>query len=347
MPQSSSNVILAKTRAMYGNCLKAQNFADLLACHSVGEIAAYLKQNTSYATVLQDINEATIHRGHLESLLRRKLFNDYASLSRYDFTVGAHVSDYLIQQGEIQQIERCLRLMSAGRADEIIFSIPLFFASRFRFDYRKMSRAKTYDELLESLEGTPYHKILSLYRPEENGRIRLTEIENALYRRLVETLYAIIDGTKGELHKQLISLCGSQVEAQNVSRIIRMKAYFGASPDVIRANLLPWGRSIPRRVMDDMLEAGSPQEVLDIYYATTAGRQIPEEQRTFSHDLYHRAPYFNARHYIHFSSYAMVVMISYVIITEVELDDIINIIEGVRYGLTPEEIKPMLVLVEH
>lgn len=40
-------------------------------------------------------------------------------------------------------------------------------------------------------------------------------------------------------------------------------------------------------------------------------------------------------------------MISYVIITEVELDDIINIIEGVRYGLTPEEIKPMLVLVEH
>ena len=347
MPQSSSNVILAKTRAMYGNCLKAQNFADLLACHSVGEIAAYLKQNTSYATVLQDINEATIHRGHLESLLRRKLFNDYASLSRYDFTVGAHVSDYLIQQGEIQQIERCLRLMSAGRADEIIFSIPLFFASRFRFDYRKMSRAKTYDELLESLEGTPYHKILSLYRPEENGRIRLTEIENALYRRLVETLYAIIDGTKGELHKQLISLCGSQVEAQNVSRIIRMKAYFGASPDVIRANLLPWGRSIPRRVMDDMLEAGSPPEVLDIYYATTAGRQIPEEQRALSHDLYHRAPYFNARHYIHFSSYAMVVMISYVIITEVELDDIINIIEGVRYGLTPEEIKPMLVLVEH
>ena len=42
MPQSSSNVILAKTRAMYGNCLKAQNFVDLLACHSVGEIAAYL-----------------------------------------------------------------------------------------------------------------------------------------------------------------------------------------------------------------------------------------------------------------------------------------------------------------
>ena len=119
---------------------------------------------------------------------------------------------------------------------------------------------------------------------ERTGRIVQMEGELSLIHI---SLYAIIDGTKGELHKQLISLCGSQVEAQNVSRIIRMKAYFGASPDVIRANLLPWGRSIPRRVMDDMLEAGSPQEVLDIYYATTAGRQIPEEQRAFSHDLYH------------------------------------------------------------
>ena len=89
----SSNVILAKTRAMYGSCLKKQNYADLLACHSVGEIAAYLKQNTAYAAVLQDINETTIHRRHLEALLKRKLFLDYASLSRYDLTVGTHLSD--------------------------------------------------------------------------------------------------------------------------------------------------------------------------------------------------------------------------------------------------------------
>ena len=50
---------------------------------------------------------------------------------------------------------------------------------------------------------------------------------------------------------------------------------------------------------------------------------------------------------MHFSTHPMVVMISYILITEVELDDIINVIEGIRYGLSPEEIKPMLVLVEH
>ena len=77
MPGSfSSNVILAKALAMYGHCLKPQNYKELLACHSVSEIAAYLKTRTSYATALREINEATIHRGYLEMLLRRKLFGD-------------------------------------------------------------------------------------------------------------------------------------------------------------------------------------------------------------------------------------------------------------------------------
>ena len=35
----SSNVILAKARAMYGRCLSAPDFHNLLACHSVSEIA--------------------------------------------------------------------------------------------------------------------------------------------------------------------------------------------------------------------------------------------------------------------------------------------------------------------
>ena len=35
---------------------------------------------------------------------------------------------------------------------------------------------------------------------------------------------------------------------------------------------------------------------------------------------------------------------AYIFIMDIELDDIVNIVEGVRYGLQPEEIKPMLVL---
>ena len=348
MPASpySSNVILAKARAMYGRCLTAQDFHNLLACHSVSEIASYLKNRTAYAGVLADINESTIHRGHLESLLRRKLWNDYASLSRYDRTVGMRMSDYLIQLAEIQQILACLRLMSAGRTQEFFFAMPMFLNGHTHLDLARMAHSKNYAELLDALGNTPYRAILERFPPEE-GRIPFTSIENALYTRLMHTLLSIVNDTKGDLHKELLRLCGSQIDAQNVSRILRLKTYFGADPDTIRSQLLPSGGTIPRKILERMLQASTADEVLSLFFTTPAGRQLPEAHRTFVHDLYHRVPYFNARHDMHFSIHPMVVLVSYVLITEVELDDIINVIEGIRYGLSPEEIKPMLVLDEH
>ena len=340
----SANVILAKARAMYGNCLTAQNYLELLACHSVSEVAGYLKNRTAYASVLSDINESTVHRGHLENLLRRKLYNDYNSLSRYDKTVGMRTSAYLVQREEVDQIMSCLRLLSAGRTEEFFFSMPMFISSHTELDLIRMGHSKSYEELLSALEGTPYKKILELYPPDD-GHIRITEIENALHSRLTKTLLGIVDSTKGRLHEELVSLCGTQIDAQNVTRILRLKTYFHDDTDTIRANLLPSGHTIPPKILDRMLEASSAQEILSLFYSTTAGRLLPESQRALIHDLHHRVPYFNARHHMHYSTHPMVVLISYIIITEVELDDIINIIEGIRYNLSPEEIKPMLVLV--
>ena len=44
MSAMSSNVILAKARAMYGSRLTAADYAALLKCRSVGEAAGYLKK---------------------------------------------------------------------------------------------------------------------------------------------------------------------------------------------------------------------------------------------------------------------------------------------------------------
>lgn len=341
----SANVISAKARAMYGASLKAENYIDLLGCHSVSEAAAYLKSRTSYAAVLADINVSTVHRGHLETLLRRKLFNDYASLSRYDAMVGMRLSGYIIRLSEVQQIVRCLQLMTAGRADEFFFSMPLFFASHSRLDLIRMGHAKTQEELQQALEETPYARILAQFPPQD-GHIQVTRIETALNAYVIEALLAVIDETDGELHSQLVDLCGMEIDTQNVSRILRLKQYFHASPEQIRENLLPSGRCISGKIMDAMIHASTPEEVLRLFWKTRAGKILPEGQRTYTYDLYHRVPYFNARRHIHFSVHPMVVLLSYMILMNVELDDIINIIEGIRYGIPPEEIKPMLVLVE-
>ena len=340
----SANVISAKARALYGKSLSEKNYSDLLACHSVSEVAAYLKNETRYGSVLTQVNEATIHRGYLETLLRHKLLEDYASLMRYDLSVGQHLSDYMIRREEIQQIVLCLRLMNAGRGDEFVLSMPSFFVGHTKLDMFRISRVTSYGELLDALVGTPYHKLLLPFAPKEGEHVSLTPIETALYKRLTETLFDVIDRTSGELRRQMIDLCGAQIDAQNVTRILRLKTFFHADADTIRANLLPNGRCIPARVIEQMVTAPNAEDVLHLFYGTRLGKRVPEEQRAFSYNLPHRVPYFSARHYMHFSTYPMVALFSYMMIMDTELDDIINIIEGIRYGMPPEEIRTMLIL---
>ncbi|MCI8554114.1 MAG: V-type ATPase subunit [Clostridiales bacterium] len=346
MWEYTDNVILARARALYGSRLKPEDFTALLGCHTVAEIAAWLKNRTSYVSVLGAINEANIHRGYLETLLRRKIRNDYASLCRYGFAGGRRLADYLIHREEIGQIISCLRLMSAGRPEEYFYEMPLFLLDTAGIDFVKMSRAASFSELVEALGDTAFARTLQKYPPLEDGTLRIREIENELYRGLTEEVYDTLSDTSGELREQLLDLLGTQGDTQNVTRIVRMKRYFQSPPEEIEKNLLPWSGLISVRVRERMVEAVTAEEVLSLFFATPAGRRIPDEQRGYTHDLYHRAPFYSARHYIRYSVHPMVTLISYIIASDMELNNIINIIEGIRYGMTPEEIRPVLVLAD-
>ncbi|WP_418560379.1 V-type ATPase subunit, partial [Longicatena caecimuris] len=51
----AAGVIAAKARSMLGEQLSAQDYEELLHKRSVAEIAAYLKNGTSYAHALKDV----------------------------------------------------------------------------------------------------------------------------------------------------------------------------------------------------------------------------------------------------------------------------------------------------
>ncbi len=343
----SANALLAKAKAKYGKALKTSDYANMLNCHSVSEIAAYLKNNTAYYDVLNNINVATINRGHLEMLLRRKVFNDYASLTGFDKTIGFKVTDYLIQRTIIELIVSCLRSICAGRVGEFFFDFPMYVMAHTGLDFEQLSRCENYDEFLKAARNTGFFKLLAQYRPKEDGRIRLTEIETALYTKLVQTAYGIISNAHGSARRQLKSLFETRFDAQNVTRILRLKRFFNASPESIRKNLLPYGHSIHKKTIEQMIEAPDADTVVKIFLSTKVGRMIPESQRIYTHDLHHRAPYAAARRLMHCSIHPTVVLLSYIFLTDIELDDIINIIEGIRYRLRPDEIKPMLVLANY
>ncbi len=341
--QYAANAVSARARAIYGKTLRREDYEALLACHSVSEAAAYLKNETSYSDALADINEKTIHRGYLEERLRRRLWTCYASLIRFDISAGSRLSAYLMQREETEHLIQLLRLMNVDRARDYILSLPDFFSSHTKLDLLAVNRAQNMAELVPALAGSLYGRLLSPYAGQPNGELPLTEMETVLHRALAERILDVTAHTTGTLRQEMVDLCGTWIDVQNVTRVWRLKTYFHATEEEIRAVLLPPGGNIPKKTWERLL-AAAPDEMADIFFATPAGRHVPAAQRAFTFDLPERATYFTARHYMHFSVHPMVVLLSYVTIIETEVLDIINIIEGLRYQLPPEEIRPTLVL---
>ncbi|HEX3037929.1 MAG TPA: V-type ATPase subunit [Oscillospiraceae bacterium] len=340
----SSNTLLAKSRAKYGRRLTKQNYDDLLACQTVNEVAYYLKNHTDYAGVLAGINENDIHRGQLETKLKQKMFEDYASLCRYEITIGEDFAQYLIAKSDIEQILHSLLHMQAETPQENVLSMPTFLNRHTRIDLVALGRITTYDDLLNAVSHTPYRKLLEPFRPTEESPLDYTAIENVLYTYLYQSAFdAIKKNARGETAKQLRDLFNTYIDMKNYIYIMRLKTYYEAEPEAIKKCLLPFG-NIQGRVLEEMIHAQNAEELTKLMGKTSIGKRFLKVEHDYIDQVPERTNYLTCRHGIHFSVHPSVVMMSYLFLAQTEVSDLINIIEGIRYKLAPNEIAKLLTI---
>ena len=104
--QHSENAVAAKARAAFGRMLTSSQYDELLRKH------------TAYAQALEGVQDSAIHRGRLETLLRRDLFYQYARLTHYVPGAGAGaIYGYIVPDMEIELILSALRVIISGSGD--------------------------------------------------------------------------------------------------------------------------------------------------------------------------------------------------------------------------------------
>ncbi len=338
----ASNAILAKARAMYGRRLTREDFQALLECSSVGEVAGYLKNKTDYASALSAISESSVHRGQLETKLKQKIFDDYEKLCRYEISIGERFGEYLIVRSEIEQILRSLILLQAGTPEEYLFGLPSYLQKHVQIDLGRLSRIRSYKELLEVLDHTPYRKILEPFVPENGKPLDYTSLENALFSFFYERVFAAIGRySRPGTRKRLEAIFRADIDMENFSRILRLQAMPGNSRDFIRSTLLPFG-GLTQKTTDRLLGADTPEEAAEIMKRTQSGRVLRRIPYNRPDQIPGRAAYQNCSHNVRFSTHPPVVMLSYLFLLRIEVHDIITVVEGVRYRLTPDEIRSLL-----
>ncbi len=337
MSSKSSNAVLAKARAMYGRCLKDNDYRQLADCRTVPEIAAYLKTRTSYGRALTGLVDGEIHRGQLEPMLRQNLYLDIYALSRYTSDKSVAFSEFIISKMEIEQIIRFLMLLNINRPEDYAYSMPLSLDKFAALSFGEMAKARSYDDLLASLRNTKYFSVLSEFSPRENERIKITEIELALniknYASAIEAMSASKSKTE---QKELTNIFNAMLDFENLARILRLKKYYGFETDKIRSMLIPYGK-LSKKTLDELCSADNVNDVYDLARSTYLGKMLTKLQYSNPGQITDALVNVYCKHHLRLSPNPTIVMISYVYLKEIELHNIVNIIEATRYGMSADE----------
>lgn len=343
MMSYASNAVLSKARALYGKSLTAKSYEELLACRNIPDITSYLKRRTNYSGVLSDVSENSVHRVDLEQKLKYKLFIDFEVLGRYDISVGEHFFEYIISRAEIEQIMHSLMLLVAGKSGEYIRTIPDFFYSHTKFELKALANIRNYDDFLKIIKKSHYYKVLLPFKPKNGERLDLTRIETALYNHLYDIVFGIIDKyVSGKPKKKLKDFFNLYIDLSNLIRIVRMRKFYKLSDEYMMSVLMDNG-TLSKDQLKVFLDSPNPKQMMIDMKNTSMGK------KWFSRglDVIDKVPinmrYDWCRHNIRFSVSPPIVLISYIFLKEIEIHNVINIIEGVKYRLPPEQIKAMLI----
>lgn len=340
----SGKAIFTKSKAMYGRMLTVSDYEQLMHKSSVPDCAAYLKSQTHYSAVLRDVQETQIHRGALETLLRREMFERFIRLTHYAGRENRFFFDYFVTKLEIQFIINCVRLIGSDSQNEFMQSVPGYVVPYMTFDVLKLSTVNSSSELMEVLKGTPYFKVLTPLLSD--GKLpSLPVVEHALLEYYYAHVYQLVDRQfRGDTGRQLKSLFATQAQLHNIQAIYRLKRTFGGKPEEIERILLNYKGRLPRHIVEELIHAPSAERVLEILSSSRYRSYFHPDHFRYIEYSTGSIRYNVAKRYLTFSQSPPVAFVAFMILNEIEIDNIINIIEGVRYRLDVSSIRPLLIL---
>ena len=134
-----------------------------------------------------------------------------------------------------------------------------------------------------------------------------------------------------------------RIDNQNLSQVYRLKRFFRSDPAFIRESLLPFHTPLSK-VIDRMIEAEDVRSLHGVLEKAGLVQSGSEEDTDFIETTVQRIRAKQSKKDLRNSGCPPVVLHAYITQLEIELGNLVNIIESVRYGLPPEEIRSMLVL---
>lgn len=343
MAVKNYNAVVAKARAIYGKRLSDADYTELMRRQTVSEVAEYLRSSTHYGKILASVDTAKIHRGHLEDILRKNTFEIYSGLCRFQQLENTEFYRYDIISKEINLIMQCILCLNSGNSDDYISALPAYLIKHSRIDLIKLGKARSFEAMLDVIRHTEYYQVLKDVKPDENGKYDYTKCEVALRKYYIGWVLSTIDKSfSGKTAEDLKDLALTQIDMINIINSYRMKAFFKANNELIASDMLPFYGRISAKTMHEMYNASDGDAYLEMLKRTYYGRRMECESDSLEQDAM-RLRYNLTKIKLRVSQSAPLSLYAIHYLFEIEVENLIRIIEGIRYGIPSGSIEKLLI----
>lgn len=327
--------IHAKLNGMYAQKLKKFQLEELIKQNSTRQAVALLK---SFHSDFKDL-EDTPQRTKIKILLDASLIQDIQKIVRLLNKQDKEIFLQFISIYEIKCIKSAFRKLSSNSTLHAQKEEVQNWTEKIFPNLIGLENVKELDTFLEILKKTKYAPIFAEYGDSIN-QVSLFQIENKLDKLYFENMMKIAKSYNSSLEDMI----GKQIDLNNIVWIYRVRKHYGFSREQIKDILIFKNYKLKKAELEKLMDANDERELIkelkQTYYAKYIDfnelADLDEKIDQYLYKLYQK--YFRGNILNISAIYAYIGMV------EKENNDIMNIVEGIRYHLNKDEIRKKLII---
>lgn len=338
-----NSALYAKVRAMRGRVLNDEDYNLLMNMPSVTEVARYLSGHLAYADAFAGRNTSNMHRATIERCLREHLRCDIKRILPFMDSGARKFMEIFSLEDGVSRIKLCLRLICINHSDKIGEYMSKVLSGRREISADEAEGIESIDEFIEMMRGTPYYTPLSVFSGKPKLQVPFY-METALDTYFANIVYKYAKKylTPDEA-KSVIKVYGTEFDLQNLAFLLRCKRTFEMTDEEIYASIIPKYYRLKGSTISKIVKSSSYSDALSIItdetpYALAFSKEdrfIEKRQSEYMAGVQRRMNYA--------FGYSIQSAICYIHLRRTEINNIISIIEGIRYKLGAEKIAEYLV----
>lgn len=330
--------MVTKAKARSAQHLNMDDFTKMINLSTVGDVAAYLKSQTRFSAVLEAVNEKSVHREYLEQRIRSQAQHDFNALLKFMKTDKHHFYDFFIKEMEINHILFVLHAIDAGtkyHLGKFLMNLNHLMV----FDVEALAQCTTYSEVLSVLENTPYEKILVSLKKDD---VDLIFIETTLHNYYNQSILELIESEPH--HEEILDLFKMKLELRALSHAYRLKFYFKVDDQMILKDMKKSFYRVYEENLKQWLHSYDPQVFFEGMSESYYGKITDIVSDKHVEYSFAMVLFKILKKKMRMSNDPDVILFAYMNLVEIQIDNIIDIIEGIRYAIPKQEILDLLIV---